>query len=169
VVVDFEPLFQLVQPGVHQETVEFIFLVVLAVEQTNKFGLPLAHHQKAFYELLPEDRVQFTVFAVQQIDLLAGQFERTGLEIHVAGTGREQETEIDVDHVAVDVQQDVAVVSVFGLEYLGKQTVGHHRLQKVLLRIQKLVFEQVPLYFLQGEGLVFDLELALEVVQAHGV
>ena len=64
---------------------------------------------------------------------LTSELERRLLEFDAfAGTIREQETEIDVQDVAFDVDKDVPVVTVFDLQYVTNKGVSGETLTEVV-------------------------------------
>ena len=67
-------------------------------------------------EQTTELEVRPAVHATEHLDILERELERRSLEADVPRRVREHEPEVDVDEVAVAVDQDVAVMSVFDLE-----------------------------------------------------
>lgn len=54
--------------------------------------------------------------ALHQLHVVLGEFEGSPLEVHVSWGTRYHETEVYVDDVAVDIDEDVVVMSVLDVE-----------------------------------------------------
>ena len=65
------------------------------------------------------------------------ELEGTGLEPQILGRGREYEPVVDVDEVALAVEQDVAVVPVLDLHQVGHDAVGGAALHELALGRQE--------------------------------
>ena len=73
------------------------------------------------------------VFAAHHLHHLLRQLERRLLELDALAWGiREQEAEVDVKHMAFNVNQDVLVVPVFDLQDVADQAVSTERIREVL-------------------------------------
>lgn len=53
------------------------------------------------------------IFALHELDVVLGEFEWGFLEIHVARATWQHETEVYVDYVALGVDEDVVVMTIF--------------------------------------------------------
>ena len=73
-------------------------------------------------------------YSAYQVNVLLSQFKRCRFKPDLARTILEHKSKVNVDHVALSVQQDVAVVPVFYVEDVAKQRVGSQRPDEVLLR-----------------------------------
>lgn len=94
-----------------------------------------------------------------------GQLERRALERDDAGGVRDHEAEVDVDDVALCVDEDVAVVSVSDLEEVADQRVGCQALQEVQLSDFEVLHEDLRVDVSQREVRV----LLLQRVDRDGV
>lgn len=102
------------------------------------------HHDQLHYLLLvlpqvlqPQKEQQFEVLedvrlrALHQIHVVLREFEGGFFEVHVAGRAGDHETEIDVDDVAVDVHQDIVVVSILDVEEVLDDGIAGQTLDEV--------------------------------------
>lgn len=62
---------------------------------------------------------RLAVDPAEHLDVLERELEGCGLEADVARRIRQHKAEVDVDEVAVAVNQDVAVMSILDLEQVG--------------------------------------------------
>ena len=74
--------------------------------------------------------------AAHDVDELGRQFEGRALEAEILGRRRQDEAEIDVDDVALAVEEDVAVVPVLDLDQVADERVGGDALDEIALRRQ---------------------------------
>mmetsp|Transcript_16760 Transcript_16760/g.25988 ORF Transcript_16760/g.25988 Transcript_16760/m.25988 type:complete len:493 (-) Transcript_16760:1573-3051(-) len=74
------------------------------------------------------------LFAAHHLNVFFGEFEGRRLKADVpARTVAEEKVKVNVNDAALRCQQDIAVVAVFDLQQVAHETVGRHRLDKVLL------------------------------------
>jgi hypothetical protein len=79
-----------------------------------------------------------------------GQFERRGLEPHVAARGiAKHETKVDVNEMSITVDQDVAVMSILDLQKEGNDTVRRQRLDEVALCLSETSGLRISIRLLQ--------------------
>jgi hypothetical protein len=71
--------------------------------------------------------------ASQHFNILLSQLKTQGLEVQIAWAVGEEEAEVNMDHVAFRVEQDISIVTVFDLEQVAEQTVASHGAHEVLL------------------------------------
>ena len=95
------------------------------------FLLVLAEELQPQEEEHPEVSVDVGIFAFHQFDVVVGQFEWRPLETHISWTARNHEAEIDVDKVAIRVDQNIVVMSIFDLEQVLHQGVPSQALDEV--------------------------------------
>lgn len=88
-------------------------------------------HESFEHQLL-ELVKRFGLVAAEDLDVLLGELECGRFEVKIAWGVAEHEAKVYVDHVTFGVKQDVAVVAVFDLENIAKQTVAGHRSHEVL-------------------------------------
>lgn len=74
------------------------------------------------------------LIATHHLDKFRRQFEWTGLEAKISWRGRQNESEIYVDQMAVAVQQDIAIVTVFHLNEIADQAIRGATLNEIPLR-----------------------------------
>lgn len=89
-----------------------IILIILTDDPIAMF----ARCFKALTEQHPELLEYFAIDTSQHFDILCWKFKRCGLESDVSWGVAEDEAKVDVDEVAVSVDQDVAIVSVLDLK-----------------------------------------------------
>ena len=127
----------------------------LQVELAEAVQVTLLHHdfeyEHEFVELVPERghalrEEQPEVFvelvgllAADEVEVLLGELEGRLLEVDSAGGHAEDEAEVDVDDVALHVEQDVAVVPVLELEHVGEDGGAGQRGHEVLPRRLQLL------------------------------
>lgn len=111
------------------------FLHGFSIKSFETFHSTVGHHNNSIHNLLlilpnklqPQieqqskmsKNIRFRPF--HQFYIILCQFERSSLEVHVAGAGGNHETEVYVDNVAHCVDKDVVVVSIFDLEQILDQ------------------------------------------------
>ena len=93
-----------------------------ALDEREDLGCLLARGQEALDHEVAEAREGGRARAAHQLDVLRRQLERRRLEVDVtAGRVGQQKAEVDVDDVAVGVEHDVAVVSIFHVQRVAQQ------------------------------------------------
>ncbi|GIX62932.1 octaprenyl-diphosphate synthase, putative [Babesia caballi] len=105
------------------------------------------------------------VLAPNHVDVLLGELEGRRLEADVAGGVGEAEAVVDVDDVALAVQQNVPVVPVADLQEVRDDGVGGVALDEVLAGLEEVVGVDA----LEGLGDGLHVELALDHVDGAGV
>ena len=75
------------------------------------------------------------VVAVHHLEIFSRELERGRLKVYTSGGRGQHEVEVDVYHVSVVVQQDVAVVPVLHLQDVRQDGVPGERLDEVPLRL----------------------------------
>ena len=72
-----------------------------------------------------------TVLALHQVDVVLSQLKGGFLEVHVPRRTWKHETEVDVNDMPVDIDQNIVVMAVFDVEEVGDKTVASQGLDKV--------------------------------------
>lgn len=103
--------------------------------------------------MLPELLEVVGVDPVEHLDMFAEQLERAvPLKFNdPSGHVGEEEPEIDMEHLPVPVQQDVAVVTILGLDDVHHQRIGGQTLHEVLLCSWQVVDEVNLEKLLEGQ------------------
>ena len=86
----------------------------------------LSEGHETFEHQLLELVKRFRPIPTQHLNVFLSQFKGSRFEIKVAWRVAEHESEVYVDHVALGVQQNVAVVSVLDLENVAQETIPRH-------------------------------------------
>ena len=106
------------------------FLHGFLVELLEALHLAVGHHDDGIHDLLlvlaeklePQKEEESEVgedvriAALHQLDVVCSELKRSSFKVHVAGTAGEDEAEVDMNHVAMGVDEDVVVVAVLDLE-----------------------------------------------------
>ena len=89
-----------------------------------------------FHEAFDHEPLEFGkcsgVLPAEQLDILGGHLEAASFAVDVPGRVAEQKAEVNVDHVALRVEQDVPIVSVLDLQNVAEKGVAGRRLQEVV-------------------------------------
>ena len=94
----------------------------------------LAHGEEGFLEVAHKLLPQLRVHAVEEGHVLVCEFEGRRLEGEVARAHAEDKAKVDVDYVAVRVEQDVTVVAVLELQHILHHAVPRQALREIPLR-----------------------------------
>jgi hypothetical protein len=79
------------------------------------------------------------LLAAHDFDELWRHLEGRALEAEIFGRAAKDESVVDVDDVALAVEQDVAVVAVLDLDEVGDNTIGRAALDELALSRKKLL------------------------------
>ena len=155
------------------------FLHGFSIKSFETFHSTVGHHNNSIHNLLlilpnklqPQIKqqskmsknIRFRPF--HQFYIILCQFEWSSLEVHVAGTGGNHETEVYVDNVAHCVDKDVVVVSIFDLEQILDQWVTCKRLDEICQRL----FPIYPKYLLVDSSQRFLLWLLFKITHSSCV
>jgi hypothetical protein len=160
--LEHHPLFE-ISPIVIPETREITVFPHHLDILDDVMSMPLHGSEPQKQELF-EIVEHIGVEASHQVDVLLREFEGGLLEVHVAGGDPEQEAEVDVQDVAVGVDQDVAVVPVFDEEQVADQRVPGQAVCEVFAGDVPLVSEDLPVDLDQVAAPEF-----LQRAHCHGV
>jgi len=122
------------------------------------------------HNFLDEELVSFSLcISAQYIDELLGQLEIGRLEAHVfAGRPVEDESEVDVDEMALLIDHDIAIMSVLDLQDVADDAVGSETLGEIESCLLELL-GRLAAISLQEVLVKVDLVSFAELVATVGV
>jgi len=71
------------------------------------------------------------ILAFHQLNIVSGELERGSLEIHVSRRSWQHEAKINMNDMAIYIDQDVIIVPVFDIKEILDQAVACQRLNKI--------------------------------------
>ena len=98
----------------------------------------LSRRVEPFPEQLLELSERFSIHTAHHFNVFRRKFERSRFEANVARRIGEHESEVDMDKVALPIEQDVAVMTIFDLQEVGDEGIACEGLCKIPLSTLKL-------------------------------
>lgn len=102
-------------------------------------------HQQSF-----EVFEHLTVFAIHQVHVIFGQFEGRRFKVHAPWGTLQQKSEIDMQQVALGVNQNVSVVSISDLKHVVEQRIACEGFHEMLLGFFEILREVLVVKGPQG-------------------
>ena len=79
--------------------------------------------------------------SIHEVYVFLGELKWRILEVHVSGTALQHEAEVNVDHVTLPIDHNVAIVTVFDSKKICKQAVARQTAYEVSLCLFEAISE----------------------------